>query len=767
MPSKHRSDNPLAGLRILALGAGVATRCAASWLAESSADVAAFRPGWQPPDEGSPEFAFETQVSRASRNADFDSDAPYDILIADSEALEELGSRVPRRLIDGAITVEVTSPLPAATSFDDALIKDMMLWARSGLGYLTREIDDDWTLGRPCLPLNRQASILAGIAAATAAVTASLENRDPSRGPRHITLDQLELLALMPMQPVAVAQLAGRVVGRERGPSFPGGTVPTANGMAYIRPVEPGHWAKLLRLVGDLDWAAEQVEDKPGVLRESADAVDLRIRTWALERTSEDIAEICQAEHIPVAAVYRPDQVVRDAHLSARGFFDSGHSGSDASAGLRLPWLATIGEAPDEATAGSGAASQPAQQGTPVRPRATGLASELPLAGMRILDLSWAWAGPFAATLLADLGAEVVNVEWHPRASNLRRNPPFAGNRQDSNNTAAWWSANQRGKLSIGIDMKTAEGKEIIHDLAARCDVVLENFSPGVVDRLGVGFDNLVQVNSRLVYVSLSAFGQTGPCSHYIGYGTQLYGAAGAGYATSQDGRTLSQMYIPYPDPISGLAGACAIATYVRNARVTGLPARVDVSELEVVAAVTLEPLLDALEAAKHSTTSSATNEHANSKSNSHRYLVVATSDDRFVALLARTADDWSAFQHALDAGSTTPQALRCAAEPLDTNQLLERVAAAGLLATPIRDSAEVLVDPYLADRGFWIVDQSPEVAPTAIRIGGSIWHIDGQRTPIWRGAPQLFADTRSVLQQLLDYEPAVVDALFARGVIE
>lgn len=754
MPSSSRSEKPLEGLRILALGKSVAVRCAASWLAESGADVAAFRPAWQPPGSGTPESAFERQVCRVSHNADFERDAPYDILVTDTGALEELGARVPSQLTVNAVTIEVTSPLPAAASFDDALIKDMTLWARSGLGYLTREIDEDWTLGMPCIPLNRQASILAGIAAATAAVAVALD-RDPSRAPHHVTVDQLELLALMPMQPVAFAQLAGRVVGSERGPSFPGGTVPTANGMAYVRPVEPGHWAKLLRLVGGLDQAAEQVEDNPAVLRESAEALDTRIRAWALERTSEDIANLCQAEHIPVAAVYRPDQVVQDAHLRARGFFRKRNPREGISAGLRLPWLATIGEAADEEP-GTG---PPAQHGTPVRPRTSEPASELPLARMRILDLSWAWAGPFAATLLADLGAEVINVEWHPRASNLRRNHPFAGNRQDSNNTAAWWSANQRGKLSIGINLKTPEGKEIIHDLAARCDVVLENFSPGVVDRLGIGFDDLVEANPRLVYVSLSAFGQTGPCSHYIGYGTQLYGAAGAGYATSQDGHTLSQMYIPYPDPISGLAGAFAIATYVRNARISGRPARIDVSELEVVAAVTLEPLLDALEAAEHATPTA--------QPTSRRYLVIATNDDKFVVLLARSADDWLAFQQTLDAGSATSEALRGAAEPLDAHELLERVAAAELLAAPVRDCAEILTDPYLATRGFWIPDESPEVAPTTTRIGGSIWHVDGQRTPIWRGAPPLFSDTRSVLLQLLDYEPAAVDALFACGAIE
>lgn len=758
-------DESLQGLRILALGAGVAVRFAAFWLAESGAHVVAFRPDWQVPEEGGPEAAFERQVCRASGAANFDQDDCYDILITDTAALDELGCRVPVRLLAGAVTIEITSPLPAANSFDEALLADMTLWARSGLGYLTREIEDDWQLGIPCIPLNRQASILAGIAAATAAVTAVQQDHDSSPAPRCIAIDQLELLALMPMQPVAFAQLAGRIVGKERGHTGPGGTVPTANGMAYVGPVEPAHWAKLLRLVGDLDWAADRVESNPGLLRESANEIDRRIREWALQHTSEEIADLCQAEHIPVTPVYRPDQVVRDSHLAARGFFRDDELNAGSAAVLNLPWLATIGEGADEPSATpDGARQLDARSSEPVRPRAASPDLELPLAGLRILDLSWAWAGPFATTLLADLGAEVVNVEWHPRASNLRRNPPYAENRRESNNTAAWWSANQRGKLSIGVDLKTREGKQIIRDLAAQSDVVVENFSPGVVDRLGVGFQDLVPVNSRLVYVSLSAFGQTGPRSHYIGYGTQLYGAAGAGYTTSQDGRTLSQMWIPYPDPVSGLAGAFAIAAYVRNARATGRPARVDVSELEAIASVNLEPLLKALEDTlinAHSATAAAPS------TTSPRYLVVATADNRFVLLLARTLDDWPAFQQALDARNATAEAIRAAAQPLDARQLLDRAVVANLLATPIQDSAEVLADPYLAARDFWIADQSAEVAPTGIRMGGAIWHIDGHRAPIWRGAPRLFSDTRAVLQQLLAYTPAAIDTLFADGVVE
>ena len=111
--------------------------------------------------------------------------------------------------------------------------------------------------------------------------------------------------------------------------------------------------------------------------------------------------------------------------------------------------------------------------------------------------------------------------------------------------------------------------------------------------------------------------------------------------------------------------------------------------------------------------------------------------------------------------------ALRGAAERLDAARVLERAAEAGLLATAVHDSADCLRDPVLNDRGFWILDESPELAGSGVRIGGAIWHVDGRRADVWRGAPPLFSDTRTVLERLLGYEPSAVEELFDRGVVE
>ena len=174
----------------------------------------------------------------------------------------------------------MTSPFPTGGSFAETQLHDMALWARSGLGYLTSEITPAWTMGEPCLPLNRQASLLAGVAAALAVATDALARAPGAPPPRRVSFDKLELLALMPMQPIAFAQLGDRIVGRDKAAPYPGGTMAVADGMVYVGAIDPKHWASLFRVVGELDWAADAVMRETAILREARDLIDARLREW-------------------------------------------------------------------------------------------------------------------------------------------------------------------------------------------------------------------------------------------------------------------------------------------------------------------------------------------------------------------------------------------------------------------------------------------------------------------------------------------------------
>ncbi len=366
---------PLDGVRVLAVGADVATRFAAWWLTESGADVAVYRPGWRPDPSDDAEARFERLAGRGLRAADFDADRPYTALVGDAASLAALSGAIPARLRAEASVVEVTSPLPTGGSFAETQSHDMALWARSGLGYLTSEITPAWGMGEPCLPLNRQASLLAGVAAAIAVAAGALTGASGA-APRRVSFDKLELLALLPMQPIAFAQLADRVVGRDARAPYPGGTMAAADGMVYVGAIDPKHWASLFRTVGELDWAADAVVRETAILREARDLIDARLREWARSATRAALVARTQAAHVPTAQVCRAADLVADPQLTARRFFEAGPGPPTP----RLPWLARAGE--------------PAATPHVTAPGRLRPPSDLPLAGLRVLDLTWAWAGP-------------------------------------------------------------------------------------------------------------------------------------------------------------------------------------------------------------------------------------------------------------------------------------------------------------------------------------------------------------------------------------
>lgn len=565
-----------------------------------------------------------------------------------------------------SLVVRISGPEPGPGDKDHT--EETALWARSGLASLTSEIREEGHRRRGA-PSNSQPSLLAGVGAAIGVAATVVGKQLGAPAPRTLEIDKHEVLATLPMQPLAYAQLEGRA-GSAMDPTQPGGVVAASDGPLYVRPVEPVQWERFLRRIpGMATIVADIAAEGRNALARCADEINDAVRTWAAARDRASIVEACQRDHVPIVGLHDVADVVADSHLNSRGFFP------DDEPAFRVPWI-EVGR-----TAG---AARPAVV-TGLRPF-----DGLPLNGLRVLDLTWAWAGPFSTTLLADLGAEVINVEWHPRPSNLRTQPPFVGE-EASPDAGGWWSANQRGKFSVGVNLKSDEGRGLVHELAATSHLVVENFSPGVVDRLGVGYHDLREANPGLVYVSMSAFGRSGPHAHFVGYGPHIYAASGAAYvATGPDGAP-TEMEIPYADPVSGFFGALAALAALDGAIAGQGGAHLDVSELECMCALLLEPILAERQG---------------------RPLSAASS------------------QSGGDGGSLAPTAL------------------------------EVVDDPRLESRGFWTTDESRLFKGTGTRIAAPLWVMDGLRPVVWRGAPELFGDTRAVLERVLGHASGPVDAL-------
>ncbi|HIH89067.1 TPA: CoA transferase [Candidatus Bathyarchaeota archaeon] len=198
-----------------------------------------------------------------------------------------------------------------------------------------------------------------------------------------------------------------------------------------------------------------------------------------------------------------------------------------------------------------------------------------PLRGIRVLDLSRVLAGPFCSMTLADLGAEVIKVEMPGTGDDTRAYPPYIGKQ-----SSYFMSAN-RGKKSVTLDLKTKDGQEVLHRLAAKCDVVIENFRPGVTSRLAADYETLSKINSRLIYCSISSFGQTGPYSEKPGYDLIIQGMGGLMGITGEPGGPPVRIGVAITDLGSGMWATIAILAALQARARDGKGQYLDISMMD------------------------------------------------------------------------------------------------------------------------------------------------------------------------------------------
>jgi len=192
-----------------------------------------------------------------------------------------------------------------------------------------------------------------------------------------------------------------------------------------------------------------------------------------------------------------------------------------------------------------------------------------------VLDLSRVLAGPFCSMTLADLGAEVIKVEMPGTGDDTRAYPPYIGKQ-----SSYFMSAN-RGKKSVTLDLKTKDGQEVLHRLAAKCDVVIENFRPGVTSRLAADYETLSKINPHLIYCSISSFGQTGPYSEKPGYDLIIQGMGGLMGITGEPGGPPVRIGVAITDLGSGMWATIAILAALQARTRDGKGQYLDISMMD------------------------------------------------------------------------------------------------------------------------------------------------------------------------------------------
>jgi crotonobetainyl-CoA:carnitine CoA-transferase CaiB-like acyl-CoA transferase len=198
-----------------------------------------------------------------------------------------------------------------------------------------------------------------------------------------------------------------------------------------------------------------------------------------------------------------------------------------------------------------------------------------PLQGIRVLDFTRVLAGPAASLALADLGAEVLKIEPPETGDDTRLFPPFR------DQVSHYFLSVNRGKKSIVIDLKTDAGVTLAKDLAAKCDILIENYRPGVMDRLGLGYEALSAINPRLIYCAISGFGMTGPLRERPSFDIVLQALSGALSVNGEVGGAPIKMGIPLGDLVGGINGPIGILAALYERGVTGRGRLIDVSLLD------------------------------------------------------------------------------------------------------------------------------------------------------------------------------------------
>jgi CoA:oxalate CoA-transferase len=382
-----------------------------------------------------------------------------------------------------------------------------------------------------------------------------------------------------------------------------------------------------------------------------------------------------------------------------------------------------------------------------------------PLAGIRVLDFSIMLAGPYCARLLADVGADVIKIE-PPEGDDMRLRTPL----RDGNST--YFGQLNAGKRSLALDLKSAEAIKLVHQLVAEADVVVENFRPGVMDRLGLGYEALREINPRLIFCSISGYGQTGPAAERAAYAMIVHAESGfdrslARYAGDRDRPATGAIFVA--DILGGIFGFSAIQTALVQRQRTGVGQRIDVALMDCMLNLLVYELQEA-QFPIHSPrptygpvrTLDGDILIAPITPRNFAALCEVTGqpelrdDPRFKTVPARGAN-WTAMMQVIEQWTARHTVEQC----------MSALEKAGVPSAVYRDPGAALSDPHLLQRGSFatIADQAGEFTGV-----NAPWKMSGADTAMKRDIPGVGAHRDEVLSQALRLSSEAIAGLAKAG---
>ncbi len=396
--------------------------------------------------------------------------------------------------------------------------------------------------------------------------------------------------------------------------------------------------------------------------------------------------------------------------------------------------------------------------------------------GIKVADITHFGIGPMTGRYMADHGATVVHVESATRPDTIRTSPPFRDGAVGLNRGGFFASLNT-GKMSLSLNLKTERGAGLAKRLAAWADVVVENFAPGVLRNMGLGYDDLVQLNPDLIMISLTNLGQTGPYAGHPGTGTVAQAVAGLVHLMGWPDRGPATPFGAIPDFVAPYFGALAVSAALDHRRRTGQGQYIDLSQFEIsswlIAPLILERVANNREAVRVGNRDAHAAPHG---------AFPCQGEDRWLAIACTSDEEWQALCRVMDQPelSADPRFATLEARKKNEDELEAMVSAwtrgrpapdtmhllqqAGVPAGVVEDMAEIYDDPQLQHRQHFPLLDHPEIGPH--RPQGHGVHFSETPAEI-RRAPMLGEHNEEVLREVLGLSEEEYVELVLERVIE
>jgi len=561
------------------------------------------------------------------------------------------------------------------------------------------------------------------------------------------------------------------------------------DGYVVIMLIEKHQWQALVRLMGNPQWARNELYND-GAERKARYGTEIKphLEQWAMQYTKDEIYHQAQARGCPVGPVLTAEDITRSAQLHARQFFvqvgdasratftypGAPYKLSNALWSLQRP-APTLGQHNPEVIDSQHNPCKAHNSEIPTEPSKHQMI-KYPLEGIRIIDFTWAWAGAHATALLAMLGAEVIKVESRSRIDLSRISSITTGEFYEDIELSPAFNDMNLNKLGITLNLRHPKGVELAKKLVKISDVAAQNMRPGVVDRLGLGYEVLQQIKPDLIMLSSSALGMTGPHHEYVGYASNFAAIGGLTHMTGHPDNppALSGGEV---DLLSAVTSAHAVLTALFYRKQTGEGQHIDLSSSEAVSVLLGDVLMDY-----------SVNGRVQSRRGNRDEIMAphncypCRDENQWISIAIGTEQEWRAFcgvtghREWLDDMRFADQHSRWQNQG-HLDQLIRKwtveythyeamgiLQEAGIAAIPFFRSEDLCTDLHLKHRNYWVEVNHPAIGWQM--VAGPPWKLSRTPAEVIRHGPLLGEHNDYVFGELLGLDATEITTLMQDQVI-